>query len=212
MPKANRMNPKPRRLSPSLVIAVLALVLALGGTAIAAKRYLITTSKQISPKALKELSALAAQGGSGSVGPQGPRGEKGPDGDKGPTGDKGATGDKGPTGSPGGGGGSSAAIDWAVVAGDGTLARSSDGSITARKLPVDEGTYSVTFTHDVTECAYEATIGKPNTDAAEDPGFVTVVHLAEGEIGGEEGKGVLVQTYSTAGVLSNKGFHLSVFC
>jgi hypothetical protein len=198
------MNPTSRRFSPATVIAVIALVLALGGSAVAAKRYLITNTKQISPKALTELATMAAsRGATGAPGPQGP---PGPRGEKGPTGDKGLTGDPGQGGGGGTGGGSTSSIDWAVVSSTGNLARSSDAGATVTKSVADEGTYSVVFSRDVTECAYEATIGKPDTDAAEDPGFITVVHLAEST------GGVLVQTYNPTGALSDKGFHLTVLC
>jgi len=56
------------RLSPSLVVSVVALVLAVGGTA-AAGSYLITSTKQIKPSVLKKLE-----------GKRGPRGLQGPQG------------------------------------------------------------------------------------------------------------------------------------
>ena len=48
------------------VVAYLALFVALGGTAIAAHHYLLTSTKQISPKVLKKLR--------GRTGPRGPAG------------------------------------------------------------------------------------------------------------------------------------------
>src|SRR3954451_1045469 len=54
-----------RRVSPALVVSVVALVLAGGGTALAG-RYLITSTKQIKPAVLKKLK--------GKQGPQGPAG------------------------------------------------------------------------------------------------------------------------------------------
>ena len=49
-----------RRPSPTTVIAVLALVLAIGGTAVAASRYVITSKSQIKPSVLHELRSEAA--------------------------------------------------------------------------------------------------------------------------------------------------------
>jgi hypothetical protein len=49
-----------RRPSPTTVIAIVALVVALGGTAIAASRYIITSASQIKPSAIKELEARAS--------------------------------------------------------------------------------------------------------------------------------------------------------
>jgi hypothetical protein len=70
-----------RRPSTSTVIASLALFFALGGTAIAAKHYLITTTGQIKPSVLAKL-----KGKEGSQGPQGPAGAQGAPGPQGPAG------------------------------------------------------------------------------------------------------------------------------
>ena len=61
-----------KRPSPAMVVALLALVFSLGGSAIAAKHYLIHSTKQISPKVLKKLR-----------GRQGPRGFPGQNGTNG---------------------------------------------------------------------------------------------------------------------------------
>jgi hypothetical protein len=200
--ESSPVNSKPRRLNPSLVIAVIALVLALGGSAVAAKRYLITNTQQISPLVLKKLAAMAsAQGSMGAPGPQGPRGDKGPTGDKGPIGDKGPTGD---AGSGGPGGGSSTSIRWAVVDPDGTVARHGSGTTTASEDAT--GTYTVIFDRDVTECAYEASIGLSGTTASAFPGYLTVVGRAG------DPNAVFIQTYDASGQLAGKGFHLAVIC
>jgi hypothetical protein len=81
------------------VLAVIALVFAMTGGAYAAKKYVITSSKQISPTALKAI-AKKARGPRGAAGPQGPAGPAGsgtpgpagPAGPQGPKGDKGADG------------------------------------------------------------------------------------------------------------------------
>jgi hypothetical protein len=73
-----------RRPSTSTVIASLALFFALGGTAIAARHYLITTTSQIKPSVLAKLKGNAgragAQGPAGAPGLQGPQGPQGPAG------------------------------------------------------------------------------------------------------------------------------------
>jgi hypothetical protein len=98
-----------RRLSPAMLVAVVALSLALGGSATAA---LVVTgsavkdgsltgkdvrnrslgTRDLSPKAVGALRGQ--QGLAGSTGPQGLKGDPGPKGDQGPKGD---TGPRGPS-------------------------------------------------------------------------------------------------------------------
>jgi hypothetical protein len=66
------------------VVATMALVFAMGGTAIAAKHYLITSTRQIKPSVLKSLKGGA--GPKGSSGLQGAPGKEGLQGKEGPTG------------------------------------------------------------------------------------------------------------------------------
>ncbi len=53
----------PRRMSYANVAATMALVFAMSGGALAAGRYLITSTKQISPKVLKALEGKAGPKG-----------------------------------------------------------------------------------------------------------------------------------------------------
>jgi hypothetical protein len=181
--------------SPALVISILALVVALSGTAIAAKRYLITNTKQISPAALKQLTKLAA-----TQVKQGPAGAPGAAGAAGATGAAGAAGPSGERGAPGPG----AVVYWAVVNPEGTLARHGNSATAAERIEV--GSYVVKFEADVSQCAYEAAIGRADAENTEIPGFATVVARAG------EPHGVEVQTYDTNSALKDKGFHLAVFC
>jgi hypothetical protein len=93
-----------RKPSPGIVIAALALFFALGGTAIAARRYLITSESQIKPSVLKALHGTAGPAGAtgpagtaGAAGPTGPTGSTGPAGPTGPQGQVGPRGPQGPT-------------------------------------------------------------------------------------------------------------------
>jgi len=85
-----------RRLTYANVVLTFALVFAMSGGAFAAKRYLITSNKQISPKVLKSLQGMAgkpgANGVSGSQGAAGAVGAVGPAGPQGPAGPKGENG------------------------------------------------------------------------------------------------------------------------
>lgn len=76
--------------------ATLALMFAMSGSALAASHYLITSTKQISPKVLKSL-----KGKSGSTGATGESGPAGPPGPQGPGGPQGAPGSNGTNGSNG---------------------------------------------------------------------------------------------------------------
>jgi hypothetical protein len=96
-----------KRITPSAAIATLALVLAMTGGAYAAKKYLITSTKQISPSVLGALkgkpgpAGAPGAGGVGSAGPAGPQGPAGGGGAKGETGPSGSPGPQGAKGEPG---------------------------------------------------------------------------------------------------------------
>src|SRR2546422_8317092 len=76
---------QPRRISPTTVIAVLALFIALGGSAIAASHhFVITSTKQIKPSVLKKLRRAGPRGATGATGVQGPVGGTGTQGPQGP--------------------------------------------------------------------------------------------------------------------------------
>jgi hypothetical protein len=81
---------KSKKPSLSTAIASLALFFALGGTAIAAKHYLITSTSQIKPSVLAKLKAK--NGAPGPAGPVGPQGAQGPPGQQGPRGERGPEG------------------------------------------------------------------------------------------------------------------------
>jgi len=73
-----------------------ALVFAMSGGAYAAHKYLITSTKQISPKVLSQL-----KGKTGATGPQGPAGSAGAQGPEGKLGKEGTLGKEGKEGTPG---------------------------------------------------------------------------------------------------------------
>src|SRR5580704_2106272 len=85
-----------RRVNATGVVAVLALVFAMSGGAFAAGRYLITSTKQISPKVLKALKgnagAAGAKGAAGAAGAAGAVGAVGATGAGGPAGGAGVAG------------------------------------------------------------------------------------------------------------------------
>jgi hypothetical protein len=93
------------RLTYTNLAVTLALFFAISGGAMAAGHYLITSTKQISPKVLKALKGVpgpsGAAGVAGTAGAQGPAGAKGETGTAGPQGPQGPTGPQGPAGTTG---------------------------------------------------------------------------------------------------------------
>ena len=105
------MRKSPRtHLTYANVTATLALVFAMSGGALAAKHYLINSTKQISPKVLKALKGKT--GKAGAIGKEGPAGKDGAPGAPGATGKEGL---RGADGAPG------SALAYAHVNADGTL-------------------------------------------------------------------------------------------
>ena len=121
------------RLTFANVTATVALVFAMSGGALAATHYLLTSTKQISPKVLAALK--------GSTGPAGPAGGSGPQGGRGPEGPAGKD------GAPGSAGVSTNLAGWGNIAvrqdRDGYLGIYEDcrgsGSATAFVPDPDEG-------------------------------------------------------------------------
>jgi hypothetical protein len=91
-----------RHISYANVVATVALVFAMGGTAVAAHHYLINSVHQISPKVIKKLRGHdGANGLPGAPGAKGETGAPGAPGAKGEAGAPGAPGGKGEKGDPG---------------------------------------------------------------------------------------------------------------
>jgi hypothetical protein len=85
-----------QRFSVAGLIATLALVFAMTGGAVAAKKYLITSTSQISPSVLKKLKGKT--GKAGTPGQAGAKGDPGAPGSPGQAGQKGERGAEGPAG------------------------------------------------------------------------------------------------------------------
>ena len=114
------------------VTATLALVFAMSGGALAAKHYLINSTKQISPKVLKALKGKTGKtGATGKQGPAGKDGAPGATGNEGQHGAEGIKGERGPEGPRG------SALAYAHVNANGTLdTANTSGSIGAGNVKV----------------------------------------------------------------------------
>ncbi|MBV9142642.1 MAG: hypothetical protein JO115_17305 [Pseudonocardiales bacterium] len=92
---------------------------------------------------------------------------------------------------------------FAVVNPNGTLAKGF-GAVSSKKLATGE--YEVIFNRKVRNCAYVATIGLAGSVGASPSGEIAVVGRASNV------NGVFVQTFTSAGVTADRGFHLAVHC
>jgi hypothetical protein len=175
---------RPRRPSLATVLAALALFVSLGGTAVAARHYLITSTAQIRPSVLRQLHGRTGE--RGAAGPQGPAGAQGPAGSPGPP-------------------GASATALWAQVTSTGTLTASSDVTGIVSGYP-NAARVMVTFNRDVSRCAHIATLSTAAFGAGE-PG-----QLAVSGAGNHDPDSIEVFTYNAAGASEFRSFSLAVFC
>jgi hypothetical protein len=180
-----------RHLNYANVVATFALVFAMSGGALAAKHYLINSTKQIKPSVLKQL-----KGNAGKTGPAGPGGPAGPAGVAGPQGPKGET-------------GAAATTLWAVVESNGTLVRHGTGVSESKEIGTP-GEYEVVFNQNVSQCAYTATLGS-TSDGSAPAGEIGVASRAEGLFKAKI-DAVYIQTYNSTGTTTAEPFHLAVFC
>ena len=199
------------RQSPALVVAMLALFVALTGTAVA------TTSALITGKNIKNGSITGADVKNKSLTGadirgqlRGPRGLQGPPGAAGAKGDKG---DKGEKGDPGQAGAPATAL-WAVVDGNAAatptnvpITRGSGVVGTTTTTHNFAGEYRIQFNRDVSGCAYLAGVGQVG-NSGQGFGFAT----AQGTTIGGGNAAVFVQTFDQGGVEVDREFHLAVFC
>ncbi len=187
------------RPSAALVVACIALLVALGGTSVAAVSQLVPRnsvgtvqlrSNAVISAKVKNRSLLAVDFKRGQI----PAGPTGPAGPAGPAGAAGPAGPAGPAGS--------VTRLTAVVNSSGSLARS-QGTTSAGRTAA--GQYEVIFSQDVTSCTYVASIGNPTSGTPAD-GTATVAprNLVP--------NGVLVATFDSAGASTDRSFHLVVVC
>lgn len=190
-------------------VGYLALFIALGGVSYAAVTLPINSvgSKQIKRGAVKnsDLGKSAVTTGKVKNGSllstdfkpgQLVAGAPGGTGPQGPQGLKGNPGTNGTNGAP-------ATALWAVVGGDGTLARGSH-VVSTTSLIGTTGLYAVIFDRDVFNCAFLAGTGGTMFDGG--GGDVTATRDSANV------NGVVVGRLNSADAPVNRPFHLAVFC
>lgn len=193
-----------RRPSPALVVAVIALFVALGGTSYAALRL---PKNSVGTAQLKRGAVTKGKIAKKTIAAL--RGQRGPMGATGPTGPQGPKGDKGDPGAPG----TPATTLWAVVNVNGSLVRGSGvvaSGLYAYPSPSPQtNRYYVTFNRSITGCAWEATQSGQSSDNVPN-GQVT---MTTDILGNPDTVNVFAWDASgNANTTSTGGFHLAVFC
>ncbi len=163
-PQRRDRSSRGRRLTYANLVSTMALLFAMSGGAMAANHYLITSTRQISPKVLKAFKGRAgsagAQGTTGPPGVAGPAGKQGADGSAGVEGKAGAEGKGGAEGKAGAEGkpGADATRLWAVIADptEGPSVTRSSGVLGTFRGST--GVILVQFAQDVSQCSFQATI------------------------------------------------------
>ena len=181
--------------SPSMVIACLALLLVLGGSAYAATRL---PRNSVTTVQVKNHSLLARDFRSGQL----PRGPAGPPGIAGPVGPAGPAGPSG-----------SASIKWALVRPDGGVAAQSGGITLAAKPSA--GTYILRIGSTVTGKPIIASAGYAG-DSSGGRGETSAGPCGGGTQGrtcptSNNTSTIIVQARSTAGALADHSFYVAVF-
>lgn len=161
-------------------MSIVALVLALSGTAAAAHHYLLSSTKQISPKVLAKLRGRTGPAGARGVsGIAGPAGVAGPAGSPGTAGAPGTTGGKGDKGDPGTPATTKRTVDasqpgefntaatsaLAKVRDLGTFTKDQAGTVIRLTDADDDASPSGTY------CTFQLRIDDANTDGSTSTGF-----------------------------------------
>lgn len=95
----------------------------------------------------------------------------------------------------------------AVVEQSGALVRGSAGTTSQLLAGVPDGRYAVVFDRDISQCVYQATVGRPGVNVGPPIGFAMVANWADNPT-----NGVIVFVKDQTGAGANRAFHLTVNC
>jgi hypothetical protein len=177
-----------RHVSYANVAATLALLFAMSGGALAANHYLVSSTKQISPKVLKKLKGN--RGPRGATGATGATGTTGTTGKEGPQGKEGKTGKEGPEGLPG----EPATRLLAAIQANGTVTRSQGLEGVQH---VGTGDYVLTWDENVSQCY-------PIGNIFATTGYVVMDGFATNTL--------TVLTFNAANAATDEAFYVAVLC
>jgi hypothetical protein len=198
------------RVSPALVVALIALFVALGGTGYAVSQLPANSvgTAQVKDHSLLRKDFKRGQLLRGPIGPrgaQGPEGEEGPEGEPGLDGEDGLDGEEGPPGPP-------AATAFAIVAANGTL----NGDRGVETAQLDAGApggavYKLGFTDDVRDCAVSVTVVDSAVSTAVPDGSAAAAFVDPTPIPNAD-SAILVRIRDSAGVVVQLPFQVTVLC
>ncbi len=203
--------------SPALVVAFIALLAALSGTAVALpgkgtvdsgdlKRGAVKRSdiarNAVNSAKVKNGSLLAADFKPGQL-PAGPRGEKGDKGDQGEKGDKGAKGDKGDPGDAG------TAVAYATITSTGQVLAGRSKGITQANIDQDTVVGMVCFT-DLPFTPRSVMVAAQSYFDGGEQDVIATAYVADTTVGTGTCSGkVEVRTFDvSAGALQDRAFHI----
>ena len=95
----------------------------------------------------------------------------------------------------------------AVVDQNGALSRGSVGTTSQLLAGVPDGRYAVVFDRDISQCVYQATVGRPGVNVGPPIGFAMVANWQDNPT-----NGVIVFVKDQTGTGANRAFHLTVNC
>ena len=187
---------RPHRPSPAMIVALIALIVAMGGTGYAAIKL---GRNSVGTKQIKKNAVTTSKVKNGSL-----RARDFPVGEL-PVGPQGAKGDPGANGADG----APATSLWAIVGADGTL---NGGTATDASLAA--GKYEVTFGRDVSKCAGVASVASSQGSGIGTVGNITLnVFVGFNRNGGAAQNVASVAAFQASnGNAVTASFELAVFC